>query len=172
MGKNRGQWDSILLGGHILLCRLPPTQFLEMAHKIRNNIFWIQITACFVMGRSRNHRHQKKATVGQKTMFIKVGLPEQISNLCGLMFDPVMPRERWMTLFVCPSAVSLVFMSLPASGIFRPSLPSLFVWSLYKQNLEGPPGPYSWNPSPGTNSWNPSSVGRKILDFCKTLPPG
>lgn len=90
----------------------------------------------------------------------------------GLIFDPVMPRERWMTLLVCPRAVSLVFMSLPGSEIFRSSLPTPFIWSLYNQNQKGPLGSHSWNSSPGTNSWNPSSVGGKLPDFCKILPPG
>lgn len=85
----------------------------------------------------------------------------------GLIFDPVMSREEVNDSRRLSKIASLVFMPLPGLGIFRSSLPTLFIWSLYNQNRERRSGSQSWNPPTGTNSWNQSSVGGKIPDFVR-----
>ena len=177
VGKQKEQWSSILLRDPNFsagFCKA------VLGACPRNNIFGIQIIACnnktSILSRAgiTIQGCQKKPTWGQKATFIKFCLLEQISsplNWVNIWPNWAQGRGEWLSMF-CPRVVSLVCVSLTRLRIFRSSLSTLSIWSLYDQNREGPPGSLSWNPSPGTNSWNPSAVGRKLLDFYKILPSG
>lgn len=176
VGKQKAQRSSILPRDPSSLCRLLLRQFLELAQETTSSgsrsLHGSNETSVLSWAKVRTTM-SGKATLGQEAMFIKLCLwNKSLIDSGGLIAGRVMPREE-VNDSHCLSKSSVLGLPVSAElGIFRSSLPTLFIWSLYNENQERPPGSHSWNPSPGTNSWNLSSVGGKLPGFCKILPPG